>query len=137
MKVFWRSCILAVSKCENLPWPMSGMPSRSGVGQKDADEFIRLFMVPGMQHCGGGAGPYNFGQSSPQTGEDGISSAIERWVEKKVAPVKIIATKHKASNNPASGIARTRPLCPCPQVAKYKGSGSTDEAASFSCVDGK
>ncbi|HEY3744544.1 MAG TPA: tannase/feruloyl esterase family alpha/beta hydrolase, partial [Bryobacteraceae bacterium] len=58
--------------------------------------------------------------------------ALERWVESGVAPSHLTAVRYK-QNRPASGIERTRPICPYPQVAKYKGSGSTDDAASFEC----
>jgi hypothetical protein len=98
----------------------------SKMGRKDADSFTRLYMVPGMQHCGGGPGPNNFGGP--------ITAALERWVEQGSAPDKIIATKFKVDGNPASGVVRTRPLCPYPQVAQYSGSGSIDEAANFACV---
>ncbi len=81
--------------------------------------FARLFMAPGMGHCAGGPGPNTF---------DAIG-ALEQWVEKGVAPTRIIATKS------ANGkVERTRPLCPYPQVARYKGTGSIDEAANFACV---
>jgi len=62
-----------------------------------------------------------------------MARALERWVESGVAPQEIIATKFKTGNNPASGVARTRPLCPYPQVAHWKGSGDTDDAANFVC----
>jgi hypothetical protein len=97
----------------------------SKMGRKDADSFARLYMVPGMQHCGGGAGPNSFGGA--------MTAALERWVEEGSAPDKIIATKYKVDGNPASGVARTRPLCPYPQVAHYSGSGSIDDAANFAC----
>jgi hypothetical protein len=97
----------------------------SKMGPKDAESFTRLYMVPGMQHCAGGVGPNSFG--GPMT------AALERWVEQGSAPDKIIATKYKVDGDPASGVARTRPLCPYPQVARYTGSGSIDEAASFAC----
>jgi hypothetical protein len=105
------------------------------MGEKDTSQFVRLYMVPGMQHCGGGPGPNVFGQltvpmSDPQ---HDLAAALERWVEQGVAPEEIIATRYKTGNNPASGVARTRPLCPYPQVAKYKGTGSTDDAANFVC----
>jgi hypothetical protein len=101
------------------------------MGSKTTDEFARLYLVPGMQHCGGGPGPNNFGQGQV---EGGITRALERWVENREAPDKIIATKFQADNNPASSVVRTRPLCPYPQVARYKGAGSTDEAANFGCA---
>jgi feruloyl esterase len=106
------------------------------MGRKQADEFVELFMVPGMQHCGGGPGASDFGAMSPAAADTDHSmiKAIEQWVEKGSAPAKIIATKYKAEGNPGSGVVRTRPLCPYPMAAKYSGSGSMDDAANFSCV---
>jgi len=111
----------------------------STMGGRDAGEFVRLFMVPGMQHCAGGPGPNNFGQASgpyevPADPDHDISLAIERWVEKGVAPESIVATKPVSDSDPAKGVLRTRPLCAYPLVARWRGSGSTDEAANFSCV---
>jgi feruloyl esterase len=106
------------------------------MGPNDAHEFVELFMVPGMQHCGGGPGPNDFGVQSPARvdPDHNMIKSLEQWVEKGTAPAKIIATKYKADGNPASGVARTRPLCPYPMVAKYSGSGSADDAANFSCA---
>jgi hypothetical protein len=97
----------------------------SKIGATDTDKFSRLYMVPGLQHCFGGPGPNSFGAT--------MTAALERWVENGVAPGAIIATKYKTDGDPASGVVRTRPLCPYPQVARYKGTGSTDEAANFTC----
>jgi feruloyl esterase len=72
-----------------------------------------------MAHCGGGPGPNTF---------DAVS-ALDKWVGQGAAPEEIIAS-HSSSGR----IDRTRPLCPYPQVARWKGSGSTDDAANFSCV---
>lgn len=96
-----------------------------------ADGFVRLFMVPGMQHCGGGPGPNVFGQNGegPEDAEHNINTALEKWVEGGAAPPWIVATKYKS----AGVVERTRPLCPYPQTAHYKGSGSTDSAANFVC----
>ena len=88
------------------------------LGAGNLRDHYRLFMVPGMTHCGGGEGPAAFD----------MVSEIERWVEQGKAPDQIIAA-HR-SNNAAD---RTRPLCPYPQVAQYKGSGSIDDAANFVC----
>jgi hypothetical protein len=109
----------------------------SKMGKREADDFVRLYMVPGMLHCAGGPGPNSFEtQPSAQADlEHSMSIAVERWVEKGTAPGKIIATKYKVDGNPASGVVRTRPLCPYPQVARYKGSGSMDEASNFNCVE--
>ena len=81
-------------------------------------ENYRLFMVPGMNHCGGGDGTASFD----------MLTALEHWVEKKQAPDQIPAA-HVSDGR----VDRTRPLCPYPQVAKYKGTGSTADAASFVC----
>ncbi len=80
--------------------------------------FFRLFMVPGMFHCAGGVGCSSFDKLTP----------LMQWVEQGVAPERLIGTRL------VSGKAvRTRPLCPYPQVAKYKGAGSVDEAENFAC----
>jgi len=98
--------------------------------------FARLFMAPGMQHCGGGSGPNNFGQLAVSPGDDdpGMDAALERWVEKGVAPERIVAAKHKNDFDPSSPVVRTRPLCAYPLTAHYKGAGSTDDAANFVCA---
>ena len=101
------------------------------------EDFYRLFMVPGMGHCAGGLGANNFGNSGAFSlltidADHDVVSALDRWVEKSVAPRKIIATGY-VDGSLVKGVALTRPLCPYPQVAKYKGSGSTDDAANFVC----
>lgn len=88
-------------------------------GYDKTRDFFRLFMAPGMGHCSGGPGPNAFD----------MLTALENWVEKGVAPDKIIAT-----HGTAGKVDRTRPLCPYPAVARYTGKGSIDEAASFACV---
>ena len=87
-------------------------------GVKKAEDSIRLFMVPGMGHCGGGDGPNTF---------DAMKS-LAQWVEQGKAPDKIVAT-HLTKG----AIDRTRPLCPYPQTAIYEGSGSTDNDGNFAC----
>jgi hypothetical protein len=105
-----------------------------GVGVQD---FYRLFLVPGMGHCGGGFGPNNFGnllQSSQPAivdPEHDVVAALDRWVEKGAAPDKIIGTG-TAVDDPSMTL--TRPLCPYPQVARYKGTGDTNDAANFACA---
>ena len=108
---------------------------KSKMGAAQADGFVRLYMAPGMEHCAGGAGPNLFGQLGTPGGDrfHSIDAALEAWVEQGTAPAEIVATKLKVNNDPKSGVERTRPLCPWPQVAKYKGSGSTDEAGNFVC----
>jgi feruloyl esterase len=81
-------------------------------------DFFRLFMVPGMFHCNGGVGCSNFDKLTP----------LMQWVEKGLAPVSLPAARIVNGKT-----IRTRPLCPYPQTAKYKGTGSVDEAANFEC----
>jgi feruloyl esterase len=83
-----------------------------------AGSFVRLFMVPGMLHCGGGPGPSSFD----------MLGALEAWVEEGRAPERIVAS-HEAGGR----VDRTRPLCAYPGTAVYTGSGSTDEDANFVC----
>lgn len=113
----------------------------SKMGAKEVGDFVQLYMVPGMQHCAGGPGPDNFGTNpslTPADADHSLAIALDRWVDQGAAPKRIIATKYKGRAADA-GVARTRPLCPYPQVARYNGSGSTDEAANFRCQqpDGK
>lgn len=108
------------------------------LGEKSADSFVRTYMIPGLQHCSGGPGATNFGvlPGLPPVEPDpasNMSAALVRWVEDGIAPSSIIATKYKGPA-PAEGIAFTRPLCPYPQVARYKGTGSVDDAANFVCA---
>ena len=88
-------------------------------GYDKTRDFFRLFTAPGMGHCAGGPGPNQF---------DALT-ALEQWVEKGVAPATLLA-----SHSTGGKVDRTRPLCPYPQVARYKGTGSIDEAESFTCV---
>jgi len=88
-------------------------------GLRDTQEFYRLFMVPGMQHCSGGPGPTAFDMLEP----------LENWVEKGVAPQRVEAAHVVGGKTEFS-----RPLCPHPMRAEYKGAGSTDEAANFTCA---
>jgi feruloyl esterase len=88
-------------------------------GQRQADEFARLYLAPGVHHCGGGPGPGAFD----------ILSALEAWVERGVAPGAIVTSREESGK-----VTRTRPLCPHPQVARYVGKGSVDDAANFTCA---
>jgi Tannase and feruloyl esterase len=87
-------------------------------GAKNVAGSMRLFMVPGMSHCSGGDGADNFDDMK----------ALEQWVEEKKAPDQILVS-HVTNGK----VERTRPLCPYPQVAVYKGTGSTDDAQNFAC----
>jgi hypothetical protein len=82
------------------------------------DDFLRLFMMPGVFHCGGGPGPDSFDRVTP----------LVDWVERGTAPSRIVVSKLEGT-----AVKRTRPLCPYPQVAAYTGTGSTDDAVNFEC----
>jgi feruloyl esterase len=110
-------------------WADPGIPPGSSVnyyksvletmgGKAKVNGSYRLFMVPGMGHCGGGDGTSTFD----------MVSALDQWVEQGKAPDQIVASKVVSG-----AVVRTRPLCPYPQVATYKGSGNTDDATNFSC----
>ncbi|HUS06219.1 MAG TPA: tannase/feruloyl esterase family alpha/beta hydrolase [Bryobacteraceae bacterium] len=88
-------------------------------GASKIHSAIRLFMAPGMNHCSGGDGPSAFDHLA----------ILDEWRDKGKAPDQIIAS-HLTDSKPD----RTRPLCPYPQIAKYKGTGSTDEAENFTCA---
>ncbi len=91
---------------------------------EETQEFYRLFLAPGMNHCAGGPGPNVFD----------TLTALDEWVDDGIAPEKIIATKY-VNDNPAQGVVMTRPLCPYPEQARYKGTGSTNDAANFVCAN--
>jgi feruloyl esterase len=91
--------------------------TRMGAQTKD---FFRLFMMPGVFHCGGGPGCDQFPR---------LKTLID-WVEKAAAPQRIVASKMAGGKT-----VRSRPLCVYPQVARYKGTGSVDEEANFACVN--
>jgi feruloyl esterase len=113
-------------------WSDAGIPPRLAVdyyksvmdkvgaklGARAVKDSLRLFMVPGMGHCNGGDGTDTFD----------MLSAIEQWVERGKAPDRIEASRVREGKTD-----RTRPLCAYPQVARYNGSGSTDDAVNFTC----
>jgi feruloyl esterase len=88
-------------------------------GRDKVHGSYRLFMAPGMGHCSGGEGPNTFD----------MLTSLERWVEAGLAPDQITAT----ITRPTAMLDRSRPLCPYPEAAVYKGAGSTDDAANFAC----
>jgi len=98
-------------------------------------DFYRLFMVPGMSHCQGGAGPNVFGNDVAVPQADAahdVVMALDQWVVHDIAPGQIVATGF-VDGNPGKGVAMTRPLCPYPQEAHYNGTGDTNSAANFTC----
>ena len=102
--------------------PLSGVEYYETVIERmgqSTGRFFKLFMAPGMFHCNGGVGPSVFDKLEP----------LMNWVEDGVAPEMIIAAQVDAQGH----TVRTRPLCPYPGVARYKGSGSINEEQNFSC----
>jgi feruloyl esterase len=110
---------------------------------KEVQSFYRLFMVPGMYHCGYGPGPNVIGQ--PYTGQvvvqpplsadadHDIFLALQNWVENGVPPNRLIATKY-VSDLAVNGVQMTRPICVYPNVARYSGAGDPNQAGSFVCA---
>ena len=103
-------------------------------GQVRTDSFLHLFMLPGIYHCAGGPGAGNFGAAGPAAKDDAehnIAMALDQWVTRKKAPETFIATRFDEATK---AVERTRLICRFPQVAKYKGSGDTNDAANFTCA---
>jgi feruloyl esterase len=100
--------------------PLASIRYHEQVYARDANaaSYFRTFLMPGVLHCGGGAGPDNADWTE----------AIVQWVEQGKAPERVVATKTQGST-----VTRSRPLCPYPQKAVYNGSGSTDDEKNFSC----
>jgi Tannase and feruloyl esterase len=137
-------------------WADALIPPQYSIGYYEAVEkyiggdnrdFYRLFMAPGVAHCGGGPGPNAFGMSydprpfgagyDPNRDFDpdrNVVAALVRWVEKDVAPERIVATKYQ-DDDAAKAVVRTRPLCVWPKVARWTGKGSTDDAKNFTCAE--
>jgi len=108
----WSDALIALRNTINY------LESVQSVVGDDTSESIRLFMAPGVGHCRGGAGPDTFD----------MLTTLERWVEEGAAPDRIVASRVEGDD-----VVRTRPLCPYPQVARYSGSGSTDDETNFVC----
>jgi feruloyl esterase len=102
-------------------------------GREKTQDFYRLFMVPGMAHCGGGPGANEFGGSGADApvvdAQHDLLSALELWVEKGQAPESITASRVEQGKT-----IRTHPLCAYPKEARYRGTGSADDATNFTCA---
>jgi feruloyl esterase len=112
--------IMTYGWADQILQPLMGVRYYESIVAKDknAANYARLFMAPGMTHCAGGLGPDR---------NDAVTAVID-WVEKGKAPDQLIASKVTDGKT-----VRTRPLCPYPQVARYSGQGSIDDAANFKC----
>ena len=98
-------------------------------------EFYRLFLAPGVLHCGYGPGPNSFGNLGPRPPADASHDtllALQAWVEQGAAPTRIIATKY-VEDDPGKGVRMTRPMCPYPQTAHWDRKGKTEASESFVC----
>jgi Tannase and feruloyl esterase len=112
------------------------------MGVEKAAKFMRLYMVPGLDHVFGGNGPNTFGQytapPATATAATNIGKALEAWVEQQQVPGPIIGAEHindaTAIYRDVGAPTRTRPICPYPQIAKYRGAGAPEQAANFSCA---
>jgi feruloyl esterase len=111
----------------------------AGLGGVAATQpFYRLFLAPGMQHCGGGAAPNAVGGvfGTPPPVRDpahDVVAALAHWVEDGAAPERITATLYR-DGDPAEGVAGQRPWCPYPAVAHVSGAGSRTDAAGWTCT---
>jgi len=126
-------------------WADAAIPPENGLNYYrkvtetigDPQDFYRVFMVPGMAHCSGGAGPNAFGNGTSNgpviDADHDLVKALERWVEQGIAPDRIIAT-HYVGNAAANGVQFQRPLCPYPERGEYVGRGDPNDAANFQCV---
>ncbi|MGH9736875.1 MAG: tannase/feruloyl esterase family alpha/beta hydrolase [Candidatus Acidiferrales bacterium] len=106
------------------------------LGEKDVNSFVRLYMIPGMQHCEGGPGADSFdapgdGESRQGDARHDIQAAMQAWVERGIAPGTIVAAHYDGKK-----LKMTRPLCPYPEEAHYKGTGNSNDAANFVCSAG-
>ncbi len=107
------------------------------MGEEKAASFVRLYMIPGMEHCLGGPGASAFGQFGVPTAKGpkfGLFDSLENWVEKGSPDEGVVATKSTAGKDGAMKTEFTRPLCAWPKVARYSGSGDPNDAANFACV---
>lgn len=126
------------------PSPLSSVEYYESVEQKlgaaQTEGFYKLYMVPGMMHCGTGPGPNTFGNRTDPAPkpdpEHNIGIALEQWVEQGKAPDAIIATKY-VDDTPAKGVEMTRPLCAYPKVARWNGKGDSHDAANWRCASPK
>jgi feruloyl esterase len=107
--------------------------------RQQTQAFLRLYMVPGMAHCAGGPGATHFSTATRDSeppvsdAQHDMAIALEQWVEKGVAPERLIATKFDREHGADRRVVFQRPLCVYPQVARYTG-GATNSADSFACA---
>jgi Tannase and feruloyl esterase len=113
--------------------------AKANGGLEKTQDFYRLFMVPGMMHCGGGIGASNFGgvgQQIPPVRDAAhdLQTAMENWVERGTPPTQFIGTKFTDNQAATRTVQYTRPVCLYPAVPRYKGTGDPNDGANFACV---
>jgi len=113
--------------------------AKANGGLDKTQDFYRLFMVPGMNHCSGGIGASSFGgvgQQIPPVRDAAhdMQTALENWVENGTAPAQFIGTKFTDNEAATRTVKFTRPVCLYPAVPRYKGSGDPNDAANFACM---
>ncbi len=126
-------------------WNDAALPARNTVRYVDAvkktmgagavNSFLRLYLVPGLQHCAGGPGATYCGGLGPAIGdsEHDYSTALEQWVEKGKAPGSMLAVRLANQRDPESAVVESRLLCAYPEAAVYKGSGDPKSPATYAC----
>jgi feruloyl esterase len=131
-------------------WSDPAIPARGTIAYYDAvqakmgegaeDKFVRLYLVPGMQHCGGGTGPSDLGGGGaprlPRDPQTDLSAALEDWVEKGRAPAAVIA-RQPPSPGGKSASSRTALICPYPETAGLKAGGDFERVADYTCMSPK
>jgi Tannase and feruloyl esterase. len=126
-------------------WNDPGIPAQMTVdyfngvlgktGEQATASGVRLYMIPGMQHCASGPGATEFGQGMGPRGDarHDVFTALEGWVEKGNSPGVLTAAKNEGKGT-AKVVVMTRPLCPYPELEKYDGKGDPTKAESFACA---
>ena len=119
--------------------PQANLQFIAGVRRRMGDEtvhnFLQLYLLPGMWHCGGGDEPNDFGQwlRPGDTPQNSLFLALEEWVEKDVRPNGVIATKFAIDGDPSSAVVKRRRICPYPQTAQSNRVGADSDATSYVC----
>jgi feruloyl esterase len=125
--------MISIQYYEDVQAFLARFPDARSNAKQPVQDFYRLYMVPGMGHCGGGVGPNAFGNGFSMSSEpsQNIFAALEHWVENGTPPDLLIGTGQSVTD---PGKTLTRPLCPYPHVARYRGTGDPNQASSFVCA---
>jgi hypothetical protein len=109
---------------------------RSRMGDSTVSNFLQLYLLPGMGHCGSGDEPNDFGQwlRPGDTPQNSLYFALEEWVEKGTRPNGVIATKFAIDGDPKSAVVKRSQICPYPRIARWNRSGSVLDAANYVCL---